>query len=257
MEKKQQKQTNKSAPVAIWLFLSLIALGLLAGSCKKSGECFTNTGEIIKEERRTGTFDSIEVRNYVNLILIQDTISKVVVETGKNIVSGITTEVHDNTLYVDNTLNCNWLRSYDKPINVYIYGRYFHKIYYLASGDVTAPDTLYTNYLKVDIWGGCGKINLKLAISEGMFIEHMGTADVELHGRCAFCSVYAGDFGFFQCKDLRTRYNYVTNAGSNDCYVSSDHFLGATISSIGNIYYTGTADSIKTKITGAGKLIRF
>ncbi|MCX6251334.1 MAG: DUF2807 domain-containing protein [Bacteroidetes bacterium] len=257
MEKKQLKQLNNPGYWSICLFVVITAGVLSICSCKKSGDCFSNTGEIIKEERRVGDFDSIDVRNYVNLILIQDSVNKVVTEAGKNIISGITTEVRNNTLYIDNTLNCNWLRSYSKPLNVYIYAKNFSKIYYLSSGNITNSDTLRSSYLKIDIWGGCGNINLKVAIWEGYFIEHMGTADVELHGRCPFCSIYAGDFGFFQCKDLRTRYNYVTNNGSNDCYVSSDHYLDVTLKSIGNIYYTGIADSLETKITGSGKLIRF
>src|ERR1035438_2692627 len=98
--------------------LSLGFIGL--SGCSKSGDCITSTGTIVQEERRVGDFDSINVQDYVNIILTQDSVNKVVVEAGQNIISGITTNVIHDVLYINNTLKCNWLRSYSKAINVYV-----------------------------------------------------------------------------------------------------------------------------------------
>lgn len=236
----------------------LLPIGVIGLSgCNKSGDCFTNTGAIIKEERRVGDFDSIDVRDYVNLFLTQDSVNKVVVEAGQNIISGITTEVISRQLYIDNTLKCNWLRSYSKPINVYISVKNLQKIYYLSSGNITSTNILKSGLLKLDIWGGCGSIDLDINVYQGSFILHLGTVDITLHGNCSICSIYQGDFGIFQCKDMKTGYNYVTNKGSNDCYVNVTQYLNATIASIGNIYYTGDPDSVTIKINGAGQVIHF
>ncbi len=236
----------------------LLPIGLIGLSgCNKSGDCFTNTGPIIKEERRVGDFDSINVQDYVNLILSQDSINKVVVEAGQNIISGITTEVINNQLFIDNTLKCNWLRSYSKPINVYISVKNLMKIYYLSSGNITSTNILKSNVLILDIWGGCGSIDLDLGVYQGFFLLHLGTVDITLHGNCTVCSMYQGDFGTFQCKEMKTDFNYITNKGSNDCYVNVNRYLNATIGSIGNIYYTGNPDSVTVHINGAGQLIHF
>lgn len=252
-----RKQSNDKMKTLKALFYLLpIALIGLSG-CNKSGDCFTNTGAVIKEERRVGDFDSIDVRNYVNLILSQDSINKVVVEAGQNIISGITTEVINNQLFIDNTLKCNWLRSYSKPTNVYISVKNLKKIYYLSSGNVTSTNILKSDVLKLDVWGGCGSIDLDLDINQGFFILHLGTVDITLHGNCSICSIYQGDFGIFHCKEMKTGYNYTTNKGSNDCYINVYQYLDATIGSIGNIYYMGNPDSVKTKIYGAGQLIHF
>lgn len=236
----------------------LLPIGLIGLSgCNKSEDCFTNTGAIVKEERRVGDFDSIDVRDYVNLILSQDSVNKVVVEAGQNIISGITTEVIDRQLLIDNTLKCNWLRSYSKPINVYISVKNLQKIYYLGSGNVTSTNILKTTLLKLEIWGGCGSIDLDLDVHQGIFALQLGTADITLHGNCTICSIYQGDYGIFQCKELKTGYNQTTNRGSNDCYINVTQYLDATIDAIGNIYYTGNPDSVKTKINGTGQLIHF
>ena len=98
---------------------ALLSVMIYSG-CGKSGNCLTSTGKIIQEVRSVGAFDSIDVRDNVNVILIMDSVNKVVVESGKNIISGITTDVADHQLTIQNLNKCNWLRSYDKPLNVYI-----------------------------------------------------------------------------------------------------------------------------------------
>jgi hypothetical protein len=238
--------------------LSLFSGIIFYPGCKKTGPCFTSTGKVVREVRyQNGDFDTIDVNNYVNLILTQDTVRKVEVEAGQNIISGITTEISNRHLIVDNTLNCNWLRSYNTPIKVYISVVNLGKIYYLSSGNIRSTNTIRSGNLIVDIWGGSGSIDLTINTYQAFFILHMGTVDVTLHGHCDVNSIYAGDFGFFQCKDLTTGYSYITNNGSNDCYVNVSMFFQATIGSIGNIYYTGKPDTLLTNITGTGKLIHF
>ena len=238
-------------------FLFLIVIFGWAG-CDKSGvNCITNNGKTIIQERILENFDSIDVRDYVNLIITQDSINKVMVESGQNIISGITTEVIDRQLIIRNLNKCNWLRSYDVPVNVFVSVKNLMKIYYLSSGNVSSTNTLKSYSLTVEAWGGGGTIDLDLDNFQGYFVLQMGTADFNLHGSCAINNIYSGDYGLFQCKNLKSRYTFVTNTGSNDCYVSSSYFLEATIGSIGNIYYTGKPDSVVTHIQGAGQVIPF
>jgi hypothetical protein len=238
-------------------FLFLIVIFGWAG-CEKSGvNCITSNGKTIRQERILEDFDSIDVRDYVNLIITQDSVNKVTVESGQNIISGITTEVIDRQLIIKNLNKCNWLRSYDVPVNVFVSVKNLMKIYYLSSGNVSTTNTLKSYTLIVEVWGGSGTIDLDMDIFQGSFVLQMGTVDFNLHGRCAINTIYSGDYGPFQCKNLKTRYTYVTNKGSNDCYVNSSYFMGATIGSIGNIYYTGKPDSVVTHIQGTGKVIPF
>ncbi len=230
---------------------------ILISGCGKSTDCLSNSGEVIREERRVEDFDSIDVRNYVNLILSQDSINKVVVESGANIINGITTEVTGNTLILDNTLACKWLRSYNTPVNVYISAKNLSKIIYSSSGNISSDNTITSKKIILDILEGAGSIDLNLNIDEGIFILRMGTADVKLHGICKISSVYSGEFGLFQLSDLKTNFTFITNKGSNDCYINVNDYLVATITSIGNIYYTGNPDSVSTNITGQGKLIQY
>ncbi|MFZ4520994.1 MAG: head GIN domain-containing protein [Bacteroidales bacterium] len=240
----------------IWLVAG-VPLMLLNSCTKDGGNCVSSTGQIVMQDRHISDFDSIRVFDYMNIILKQDSINKVSVETGENIASGIVTELSGRELILRNTNKCNWLRSYSKPVNVYISVRNLLKIHYESSGNITCTDTLRNGYLKIDMWGGCGTIDLKVHIGDGYFIQHMGTATLILNGICNISSVFAGDYGLLQLKGLKTGYTFVTNSGSNDCYVNAKHSLGATINSIGNIYYSGDPEEIKSTINGSGKLIPY
>ena len=246
----------RNSRTIIGLLLLLPTLFVL--SCAKDGgKCFSNSGTVIVQERAVPDFDSIALYDNVDVILTQDTINRVSVEAGKNIIGGITTQVVNNQLVIHNMNRCNWLRSYDTPINVYVSVRNIWKIRYESAGNITSTNTIRSWYLKIELWGGCGVIDLDVNVNDGFFIQQMGTADLILRGLCKISSVYAGDFGKLQLGGLNTGYSFVKNNGTNDCYVSASKYLDATVGSMGNIYYTGNPDTLYTHITGSGAVIPF
>jgi len=241
----------------LWLVPLAIALLTVIGCGKTGMDCLTNTGEVILQDRDLSAFDSIEVNDYVNLFISQDSTYKVVVESGKNIIAGIETTVENRHLVIRNTNSCNWVRSFDKPINVYISTPNLWKIYYNSSGNITSLNTMTTDSLKLEVWGGCGRIDLDIDVYMGFFYLQIGTADIHLSGTCGIISMYTGDFGLLDARNLSSGFAFVSNKSSNDCYVQVQQELNATIQSIGNIYYTGNPKEIHTTINGAGSVIPF
>lgn len=236
----------------------LVALLVAISSCNKSGaDCFTSTGTVIRQSRFITDFDTIYARENVDIVLTQDSINSVVIEAGENIIDGIKTVIDDRRLEIDNTNKCNWVRSYDKPLNAYVHVKNLRKIYYLSAGNISSTNVLTPPSFMLDVWGGCGSIALSLNAVQGFIYEHLGTADITIKGRATFNSVVSGDYGLLQLKDLITDYTYVSNSGSNDCYIDCDKVLDATIQSIGSIYYTGNPDSVHVHISGTGQVIPF
>ncbi|MEI7499100.1 MAG: DUF2807 domain-containing protein, partial [Bacteroidota bacterium] len=124
-----------------------------------------------------------------------------------------------------------------------------------SSGDIRSTNQLTPTSLKVEVWGGCGTIDLSLDISRGDFSLNLGTTDFKLRGRCGIAYVFSGAYGLYDGKDLKTEFTFITNKGSNDCYVNCLQSLVATIGSIGNIYYSGYP-ILNTDIYGTGKVIK-
>ncbi len=209
------------------------------------------------QERPVTPFDSIDLGDNVNLILTEDSVNRITVEAGSNVISGITTEIHDRQLTIRNLNACNWLRSYEKPLDVHVSVHHLWKIYYNAAGNVSSANTLSGDSIKIEVWGGCGSFDLALNYNKGWFIMNMGTADYNLHGRCDIADFYLNDMGLIQTKDLATRYCSVNNRGTNNCYVNVSVNLYAIISNIGSVYYTGDPPTVGGKITGSGVLEPF
>jgi hypothetical protein len=241
----------------LFALLPVILLCMASGCSKENGVCFTNSGQVIFQPRTVEHFDSISLNDNVNLILTMSPVNTVQVEAGKNIILGITTEVVDNQLIIHNQNSCNWLRSYNSPINVHVSTNNLCNIMYNGSGDVRSSGILTLDSLKVEVWGGSGTIDLSLDVWKGNFSLNMGAADFRLRGVSAYTSVYAANYGLYDGRDLETRYTFITNKGSNDCYVKATNTIEITIESIGDVYYTGNPATIKENISGSGRAIPF
>ncbi len=250
----------ENAQYARWSVVAalLAALWMLLPACSDDGGvCVSTSGEVARQVRVTGDFNQVAVYDNVSLILTSDSAGPVVVEAGRNLMGGIKTTVENGVLSLRNTNTCNWLRSYGKPVNVYVSNSKIWRIEYNASGNVGTGGTYRTDSLQVEVWGGCGTIELNLDIWQGRFSLNMGTVDLRLHGLSAITSVYTSDYGLYDARDLQTGFTFITAKGSNDCYVRATQALEATIESIGNIYYTGNPKSVSTEIRGTGRVIPF
>lgn len=244
-------------PVTGWLILLMLPIAgiIFTGCAKNGGVCFSTNGAIVQEVRNIPAFTRVDIQNNVDLVLSTDTGMRVRVEAGQNIIGGITTIVDGGTLVIRNNNKCNWMRDYSKQIKVYIATNKIWKIMYNGSGNISSTGTLKQDSINVEVWGGCGTIDLNLDVRLGIFSLNMGTVDFRLHGSAGITSVFSGDYGLYDARDLKTYYTYITNKGTNDCYVQAMIDLEATIASIGNIYYAGNPQSFKIKITGTGKLL--
>ncbi|MEI6682714.1 MAG: DUF2807 domain-containing protein [Bacteroidota bacterium] len=228
---------------------------ILAGCAKNGGVCFSTNGTIVQEVRNLPAFTRVDIQNNVDLVLSTDTGTRVTVEAGQNIIGGISTKVDGGTLVIRNNNKCNWMRDYSKQIKVYIATDKIWKVLYNGSGNITSTGVLKQDSINVEVWGGCGTIDLNMDVRLGIFSLNMGTVDFHLHGLAGTTSVFSGDYGLYDARDLKTYYTYITNKGTNDCYVQAMIDLEATIASIGNIYYAGKPQSFKIKVTGTGQLL--
>lgn len=242
-----------------WTLLAIGMLMLSGNGCKKAPvlDCFVSTGKITMEERQVGQFSAIQVNDNINLILRQSSANRLVVEAGSNLMGSIVTQVeNDSLLVLRNDMACNWVRSYDKPVNVYLDFKRLDILEYRSIGDVSNESTLHLDSLHIELREGAGNIMLNLHTPLLFCNLHYGTADIRLNGEVDVCYVYGDGFGRIDNRDLVVSQVYVTNRSSNDIFLQATLRLGATIENIGNIYYRGDPPEIELQRTGSGQLIR-
>ena len=228
-------------------------------SCEKSGidDCLQSTGKIISEDRLVGNdIRHIYLNNNVNLILAQSNTCRLSVEAGENLMGEIITESDGDTLRIKNTNKCNWIRSYEHDITVYLSLKHLEGLYYNSSGDIISTNTLQCDSLSVQAWDGSGLISLDIESNKSLLSLHYGSVDFQVKGYSKVNYIYAASYGPFYCEDLETEFTFMNNRGSNDCYVYCKQRLEVEIEYVGDIYYRGDPPVIIENISGSGKLIK-
>jgi hypothetical protein len=220
-------------------------------------DCFKSTGKIERVERSISDFTSILLKDNVNLILRQADKNKLEVEGGSKLLPKIFTTVNDEgVLEISNENSCNWVRSYDKPLIVYLDFITLDTLEYRSIGDVTNIDTIRMDTIVVDVREGAGTIAMNVHAFKVNTNLHYGTATIVMSGISTLSFDYLVGFGKIDNSSLISSQVYLENKSSNNIYVNSVLTLEATINNIGNVYYKGNPPNILVGGTGSGKLIK-
>ena len=243
----------KTCKNIIWLCLTAF---LLTGCEKFAGEdCLKSTGETTIEHRTIDPFEHIVLEDNINLIITQGDEEAVSVKAGENLLESIITEVNNNELTIKNENKCNWVRDFNKEIDVFLTVRNLYSITYRSSGLILSTNTIVTDSLNIAVWDGTGTIDMDIQTRVSVMSIHYGSVDFHIRGQSNVGYIYAGSYGPFFCEDLITTFMFMDNRGSNDCYVRCQKQLEVQIEYTGSIYYTGNPEIIKADITGTGQLI--
>ncbi|MFH1118998.1 MAG: DUF2807 domain-containing protein [Bacteroidota bacterium] len=241
-----------------YFVMNALIITLISSSCtlEQLDDCFTNAGKQVIEDRTAKAFTKIELYDNINLVLLPGKTPQIRVEGGENILESVKTDFDNDTLVIRNTMKCNWTRSYNRELTVYASITALKEISYEGSGDIKSSGQLSMDSLKVNIWGGAGTFEIDVDINKLNLSLHYGTVDLHIRGKSMITTIIAGSYGPFYCNDLISNIVYISNGGSNDCYVNAVHILEAGVFSTGNIYYTGDPYKLKSIITGSGRLIK-
>ncbi|MBU2553806.1 MAG: DUF2807 domain-containing protein [Bacteroidetes bacterium] len=240
-----------------YLFWILIVVTSLT-ACNKTHveDCFKSSGELTMESRVLPPFNNIKLFDNVDLVLQQGVTTQCEVEAGKHLLSGIVTEVDEKgNLNIRNTNSCNWIRSFNQPIRVYLELQKLDTLDYRSIGNIYTPDTLFQDTLIVNLYEGAGRVDLLIKSKLLRAGLHYGTQELIISGKCGLVYGYTAGFGLIDMRNLEASLLYVNNNSGNNMYVRATEELGATIQSLGNIYYYGSPPVVNFSKQGAGDLI--
>lgn len=236
----------------------LILILLLVSSCEKMqpGDCFKNTGEITEESRETIAFKYLHMYNNVDVYIKYDPNYSISVRAGKNVIPGIKTSISDQTITIENVNSCNWVRSFDKPIEVYIGTPDLDSIVYQSSGNLSFTNQFVGDSIKIDVLEGAGSINLWLEMIKSTFNLAYGTANLNVRGYTHLSYLHSEAYGPADLSALNTEFTFMTNKSTNNCRVKANLELNVGIYNVGDVYYSGNPLTVKADITGTGRLIK-
>lgn len=237
----------------------LIAISLLVLGCNKENapDCFQSAGEVTTVKRTIDSFEILELRDYVQIELYDTTEYFIEITAPRNLISDITTQVHENKLKIENRNTCNFVRSFKNRIRVRIYAPRFTNIQNYGTGDVSCANRITDPVFKIENRNAAGKIDLHIDADTATIATHTGVCDVKVSGTSLITNLFNQGLGIVDARELISTDAFVNNSSINDVYVNCNGYFFAYIVFSGNIFYNGNPNYIDQDIQGEGKLVKF
>ena len=228
---------------------------ILFSSCKKENrcDCIKRTGNIITDVRQLPAFDRIFTEQDVDVYITEDTYTEVKVEAGENIAPLIETVVEYGQLIIRNKNRCNWARSYDKPLNVYIKTPGLTYIHSNGSGNIKSLNTITVDSFDVRTEGAG---NIELNLNNRKIVSHIyGIGDLTLNGFSDQHYASIGGSSFLYTAGLNTNFTWIQSYTTGTCYIKTAGLLMYRIDDKGDVYCSGNPAAVeKLANEGTGKL---
>lgn len=241
------------------LFLVISALFVLAASCKKANErsCFKSFGEPTQLEIPLDSVSQFKLYKNITYHVFQDTLRKLVVKGGANVVEFVRATTEDHILSVTNENKCHFLRDFDNKIEVEIHYPFFYKIYSEANDSLIFHDTVSAEQLYIEQVLGGGGVRLCVNTMQLILTATHGVGGYKVSGQSQYADLRiqtnaSGDATQLKCPlfdiDLNSSGNLRVNLDSARASI--------LIRGTGNVIYSGTPDSLIITKNGDGNVIQ-
>lgn len=239
-------------------FFLLFPAFLFLSGCRKENafDCLKSTGPIRTETRYLPAFKAIEVKDNVELVLIQDTQARLEVEAGENLLSSIRTDVKNDRLYIENYNKCNWVRSYRKKMQVRLYLPQMPFLAVIHDGEslirtegTIQPDTLFLYQNR------SGDYDLSLQVTR-LWMTNYNLGNMTLRGHAETLNAYTYGLGNVDASQFTSKSCHYHLHGSGNVQVRAVEFLGAFLTGLGNLTYFGNPVATDFSATGSGKIYK-
>lgn len=240
----------------LFLFISLI---LLFAGCKKSEDrpCFKSAGAETEITIGVGDFEGLFIGPNVNIVLVQDSLNKMVVKGGENLVNFITSDINDGILRIFNDNKCNFLRSYKKEVTVEVHYTDLSFLEFEGTKPLICQDIISGNNLTIVIRDGAGLLDLDLDYNNVNLTITNGWGNFDFSGTTATLIMNIRNNGFGSTYDLSV--SNTIDVVSNTAGLLKINTEGADctlqLRSTGDMWYVGNPNSLNASQVGTGVLV--
>ena len=239
------------------LTLCYVSASLIILSCNKEKDfdCFKSTGSIRQEQRELPFFTKISLNDNINLVFVAAEEQKIVVEAGSNLLPKIRTRIVGDSLILENLNYCDWVRSYDKQVKVYIHGNPGLRLYNNGYGTVSGKVTGSTLFIKS--WSN---ENMEIDIDlDFLWLETFKFGSSTLTGQANTVYIFRHSVGIVDMRSMqRCNELLIHDHGQGLSYVRADSALTVRLFDSGSleIYGQPMHKTIDIDKNGSVNLIR-
>ena len=241
------------------LFIISSSFVLTFSSCKKSEDrkCYKSTGDPTEIEIPLDSVHTFKLYKNIKYRIFQDTLRKVVVKGGANVVNFIDVENEHGIASIHNENKCNFLRKSEDYVEVEIHYPYLERFYIEPSDSVIFENTITADSLIIELREGGGSALLDVDVNFFAINVSYGTADYTLSGTANNSEVKNQNNGFADASKFNAGYIFVYSNSTNDLKIdltNSDALV--VIEGTGDIYYSGNPAAANVNQIGSGTFIK-
>lgn len=260
-------QRYKKIPLHPYMaaFLKVITLTIcvLMHGCdtQDANDCIQSAGSTIEHQVSVAPFSRILVEAGVSMVLRQDSVYSVRVQTGENLLRDIHVEVIEGQLQLRNENNCNFFRSYGLT-TVFVSSPDVSEIRSATEGEIRSEGTLRLDKLKVysenyrhNDYLTSGEIFLDLHTEDFQLVFN-GISNIYISGQAKQMTInMASGNGRFEGRDFSVANANIYHRSSNDLIVNVEGLLKADLYGTGNLIAVKPPDTAQVTEHYKGKFI--
>jgi len=227
------------------IFAALIMNSLLITSCFYG---IKGSGKVVKNERQVEVFGAISASAGIDVILIQDSVVKVVVEADDNLQDIIKTEISNGELKIYPEKRIRWCKSK----KVYVTFKTIHSLEASSASFTKSKSELKLSSLDLSSSSGA-KIDLTLAVND-LNVEASSGGYISLSGSADKLSVDGSSGANIKASDLQSK---TCNAGASSgaiLKIYATEKIIAKASSGGNIKVSGNTKERNVEKSSGGNV---
>lgn len=241
-----------------------ILVSILLFSCNGENvpDCFQNSGTIVQQEIEVANFDKITVFERIELIISDEPIQKVVLETGEYLLNDIEIKVEAGRLIIKNNNGCNLTRNYGIT-KVYVSSPNLTEIQNSSGLTIKSDGVLNYANLKllsedfdsVGVTHTDGDFDLQVN-SDEISLTFNNLSNVFISGSVnnLIIGFYSGD-SRFEGRNLVAQHINISHRSSNDIIVNPQQSLKGIIRGTGDVISVNRPPIVEVEQLYTGKLI--
>jgi hypothetical protein len=239
-------------------YLTFICVLIVLFGCKREGKlCLSKAGHETTIEMPLESFSHLECYDNIDIVIIQDTVNKAVLNGYEEVLSTVTLEQNSSNLKIQKAAKCDWYRDYNKnKVSIGLHCTSLNKIGFFDAGEISSLDTLFFEYLDIEGWDVSGAVKLTLVSDTLNIFMHTGPAIVKIKGTSTQLYAYSAGSGEIDLSELQGENVVLNNSGIADIKSWCTSNLGYELRSFGNIIITGNPTINYANDTGEGQFIQ-
>lgn len=217
--------------------------------------CMTSTGKIIETTRSIEDFETVFLYDNISLYLDDALENEIKIVAGENIQNLLDIKVENNTLELKNTAKCNWLRSYEHQVKVYIPSKSIKTIETWDFANLHTDKLIAVPNLANLRTYGTGNVDVNL-VCQNLYLFTNSATSIKLKGTGKDITLHTNGIGRIEAQEFQIQNCRVIHENQNDMLVFPINLLEVDFrrNAKGQVIYYNEPQNLVIKRLGNGTI---